>query len=75
MTYTVLWLAWGGLFVLIEGAALMSKTPGATLSEHVWAWFRVKNRKHPPIVIGLRVVLVVFLGWLVAHLAFGWWPK
>lgn len=57
-TFTWLWLAWGGLFVVIEGAALLNKKRGDTLSEHIWF---LRSRK-----VG-RFVVPAFLGWLAYH--------
>jgi hypothetical protein len=70
--YTVCWLAWGGAFLLIEGRALVSKTPGATLSDHVWGWFRVRDPRPTKAVVGARVGLGVFLLWLLLHMTMGW---
>jgi hypothetical protein len=73
--WTVLWLLWGAAFALIEGAALLSRQPGTTLSEHVWAWFRVKDQRPTRVTWVLRAVLYGFLGWLVIHLTLGVWPS
>ena len=35
--WDLLWLGWVIAGLMIEGFALASRTPGATLSEHVWA--------------------------------------
>lgn len=75
MIWTVLWLAWGAVFVLIEGAALTTRTPGATLSEHVWAWLLLRDRKHRGVSIALRVLLLAFMTWLTGHFLFRWWPN
>jgi hypothetical protein len=71
--YTAGWLAWLGFFLLLEGKALAGRTPGATLSEHVWAWFRVRDPRPTPLVVAGRLLLGVFLVWLLGHLAMGWW--
>lgn len=60
------WLAWGGMFLVIETLALLNDDkPGErdTLSQHVW-WFRDN-------VKGGRVMLALGLGWLSLHLLFG----
>ena len=75
MIWTVLWLLWGAAFALIEGAALLNKDENATLSAHIWAWFRVRDRRPTRITWVLRAVLYAFLGWLVIHLTLGVWPS
>jgi hypothetical protein len=42
--WTFSWLAWGLMFCAIEGAALIQKAPGATLSEHLRAIFSTMNK-------------------------------
>jgi len=64
--YTIAWLLWGAMFVAIEGAALLRKESGDTLSEHVWKCFSVKDKAKGWVV--RRGVLAVFLAWLTAHL-------
>lgn len=36
--WTVLWIAWGLYFAIVEGVALFNSRTGDTLSEHVWAF-------------------------------------
>lgn len=77
--WTWLWLAWLGAFVAIEGRALANKTPGDTLSEHVWKWFatrredlrRPDGKKASAWVKIRRTVLVAFLAWLALHFTTG----
>lgn len=75
MLFTLLWILWGGAFAAIEGAALLSREPGATLSEHIWAWFHVRDARPTRITWVLRGVLLAFLVWLVIHLTLGVWPS
>lgn len=65
------WIAWFAIFVVTEGIALRNRTPGDTLSEHVWKWFKV--REQPRSFTFGRFVLLAGLIWLAGHLAFGWW--
>ena len=37
-TYTKLWLVWGAIFAVIEGAALYDHGSAGTLSETTWRW-------------------------------------
>jgi hypothetical protein len=62
--FTALWIAWGVLFAVIEGAAIRSKQTERTLSGHVWALLRLRG---PVWFLGAG-----FLVWLVLHfLGFG----
>jgi hypothetical protein len=70
----IAWLVWLAAFLVIEGAALASKRAGATLSEHTWSWFRVDRGWGKASVAIPRGALLLFLVWLLLHLAFGW-PK
>lgn len=71
--YTSAWIVWGALFALIEGLALVRRIPGATLSEHVWSWLRVRDARPTGATVTMRVLLGVVLVWLVGHLTMGWW--
>lgn len=64
--YTVAWLLWLAMFVVVEASALFRRARGDTLSEHVWGWFAVKDK--PSGWVARRGVLAVFLAWLSAHL-------
>jgi len=64
--WTWLWLAWGAMFVAIEGAALFNKTPGDTLSEHFRKWFHTDNKVGRWSWI---VVFGIFAAWFVTHIA------
>jgi len=69
--YTVAWLAWLGAFLVTEGMALFNKRSGDTLSEHVWAWFAVKDRSNKGTVRARRFALLAFMAWLTAHFLTG----
>jgi hypothetical protein len=75
MLFTLLWILWLCAFAAIEGAALLVRTPGTTLSEHVWAWFHVRDERPTRTTWALRALLYGFLGWLVIHLTLGVWPS
>ena len=66
-----IWVAWIGAFLVIEGIALVRKERGDTLSENVWRWFSIKDRK--PGYKTRRFVLLTFLAWLVTHFLTGGW--
>lgn len=68
-SYTWAWAIWIGMFAIIEGAALMRKEPGDTLSEHVWDWFDAG--KKPRGWTLRRIGLGAFMLWLTAHFLFG----
>lgn len=66
-SYTVLWIIWLLQFAAIEGAALF-QVGDQTLSEHVWAWFSVRNKSTG--WLWRRITLFIFLLWLLIHLVF-----
>lgn len=63
--WSQLWIIWGVFFGVVEGAALIKKVPGATLTAHVVSWASLKNKSWG--WLGRRGGLVGFLGWLVYH--------
>lgn len=63
--YTALWVIWIALFGAIEGAALVDKRKGDTLTEHVRKWFSIGKKSKG--WRARRFVLLSFLAWLVAH--------
>ncbi len=71
--WSVAWLVWGGLFLLVEGLALVkSRNDEGTLSETIWRWFGVRSHHWTPWVIVRRIVLAAALIVLSLHLALGW---
>ena len=71
-TWTVLWLAWGFVFVVVETLAIIDRRRGDTLSEHVWKWLKVGARQPTLLVWVARAGVLIFCAWLGFHLAFGW---
>ena len=67
--YTVFWLFWVAMFGAVEGAALVNKREGDTLSEHVWDWFSIQSKGSG--WRARRFVLLAFLAWLSAHFLTG----
>ena len=64
--WTWLWLAWAGMFALVEGAAIVNDVKDDTLSEHFRRWFRTDVK------LGRTVWLVAsgcFAAWFVTHIA------
>lgn len=72
MGWTAAWVVWLAAFLVIEGAGFVGHQPGASLSEHVWHWFHVTDRRPTALVWLLRGLLLAFLAWLFLHLGFGW---
>lgn len=70
--WTIAWLVWIAAFGVVEGLALANRTPGDTLSEHVWKWFGVRGRNGGGWT-WKRYALLAFLVWLLGHLTLGWW--
>lgn len=60
--FTLLWAIWVGAFLVFEAVALLTRKPGDTLSENVWAIFR-------PYAL-TRAFIGALLGWLVWHFLF-----
>lgn len=67
--FTWAWIFWLAFFITIEGAAIINKPAGDTLSEHVWKWFRIRDK--PRAWTWRRIVLALFLGWLLIHMVAG----
>lgn len=67
--YTIAWLLWLAMFLAIELPALLDKKPGGTLSENVWDWFRIRDK--PRAWTWRRIVLALFLAWLLIHMVAG----
>jgi hypothetical protein len=69
--YLLGYLAGGLIIGAVELVALFNRRDGDTLSEHVWKWVGIGRRW----TIGFtlrRLVVVLFLGWLLLHLTLGW---
>jgi hypothetical protein len=60
-------------FAIQEGWALADKDRGDTLSEHVWAWFHIRDARPTPLVWAGRAFLIIGAVWLGGHFAFGIW--
>lgn len=67
--YTWAWIFWLAFFAVIEGIALADKDRGDTLSEHIWKWFRIRDK--PRQWTWRRAVLAIFLCWLLVHMVAG----
>lgn len=67
------WALWIAAFAILEGIGLLDRQPGGTLSEIVWAVFRVRDRRPTALTWTLRAALLAFLIWLTGHLGLGWW--
>ena len=67
--WTVLWIVWLALFLMIEIPAVLDKTPGNTFSEHLWKWASMKDKGTAWRV--RRLILLIVLIWLIAHLLTG----
>jgi hypothetical protein len=66
--WTVAWLLWILQFIAIEGQALLNKTPGDTLTEHVHKWFSLETKGFG--WRARRASLIAFLSWLTLHFLF-----
>lgn len=71
--YTIGWLAWGAFFCVLEGSAIATKNWNGTLSNHIRRWIGESSPKQTWWSYTRRAALVVFMGWLTGHFAFGLW--
>jgi len=75
--WTVGWILWLTAFAVLEGAALIRKAPGDTLSEHAWKWFataRPAGSGQPSGWVRFRrFSLLAGMAWLLAHFMTGGW--
>lgn len=67
--YTAAWLLWAAMFVVIEGASLVDKDKGDTLSEHLRSWFATRDKPRGWQI--RRLVLAGFFVWFIPHLFLG----
>lgn len=67
--WTTAWILWAAMFATIELPALLNKTPGDTLSEHIWTWFAIRNK--PKQWRLRRAALLTGIAWLTLHLLTG----
>jgi len=67
--WSIAWVWWIIAFGAIEGPALISKVPGATLSEHFWSWFSITTKSSQWRL--RRFCLLAGLAWLALHLLTG----
>ena len=68
MLYTILWVVWILMFVVIEAKAISNDVDEDTLSEHLRKWFNVDTH------VGRTVWLIVsgvFMAWFIVHIATG----
>jgi hypothetical protein len=67
--WTLRWLLWGALFVVIELLAMRARR--GTLSEQVWAWLAIGK----PLTTGVmwrRIAFIALWGFLTLHFMFQW---
>lgn len=66
--------AWLALLIamgVLELAALLNKRPDDTLSEHVWKWFAIKDKRRTGWPQARRLLLLASLAWLAVHFLTG----
>lgn len=71
--YTIGWLVWGAFFAALEGTAIFTKNWNGTLSNHIRRWIGVRDQKQTWWSWLRRIALLIFMGWLSGHFAFGLW--
>ena len=70
-SWSMTWLGLIAVGVVIELAALTNKRPDDTLSEHVWRWFAVREKKRRGWVGARRAALLLLMVWLTVHFVTG----
>jgi hypothetical protein len=76
--FDVLWPTWVAVGVLAELAALIlatKKDDGLPLSDHFWAWFKIKDHSRKYVILRWvgRTLILGFTFWVGPHLAFAIW--
>lgn len=71
MIWTIGWLVIIGLGIVWEIAAILNKKRGDTLSEHVWRWFAVTDKRRTGLRGLRRAVLLLGMLWLTFHFITG----
>ncbi len=71
--WTVAWVVWLGLFVVLEAVAIRRRAEGDTLSENVWKWFSLKGNKGTLSrwQTVARFGFLAFWAWLTIHFLSG----
>lgn len=64
--WTFAWVLWLAMFGVIEVPAILNRTPGDTLSEHLRSWFSTRDMSRGWLV--RRTALAGFFVWLIIHL-------
>lgn len=70
--FTVAWLLWLAVLLVVEGVALLNRRKGDTLSEHAWEWFSVRDQSTAWRTLRFAGG-AAFLGWLLIHIVTGGW--
>lgn len=71
--WTILWVGWLAIFVVLEGIAIVRSDRGDTLSEKVWSWFSLKGPKGELSAwrAVTRFLFLAFWAWLTIHFLSG----
>jgi hypothetical protein len=64
---------WGGFFAAVEGTAMVTKHYSGTLSDTIRRWIGESSPHQTWWTWTRRGALIVFMGWLTGHFAFGLW--
>jgi len=73
--YTIAWVLLILQVAAVEGQALVAHKYAGTLTAHLRAWFAYEvqpGQKPPPWWRARRWVWVIFMGWLLTHVARAW---
>jgi len=70
--YRWLWVAWGGIFLVLEFTALIRRRDQDTLSEFVWWACKTSPGSTIATWTALHFFVAGFMIWLLIHLVFGY---
>jgi hypothetical protein len=79
VSWTAVWAIWAavtlGSFLVLETIALVDRRRGDTLSERTRALlgiYPVRSARRVAVPV-FAAVLLIFVGWFVPHIIWGWW--
>lgn len=69
--WVLAWLAWGALFLVIEGFALFNSEKGDTLSENLRKWGGIHTPERKGAQWAVFAAFLVFVVWFPIHILTG----
>lgn len=66
--WTIAWIIWIVMFLVIEALALVNKTEGDTLSEKIRSWGGIKTPERKGAQWAVFLAFLVFIIWFPIHI-------